>query len=111
MHHCQPWNLARRYPSVTTVSLHPGVVNTDIIGRLKPDEKDLVYQSSKVIVEPQEGVYNTCWCATAKKSGIKSGELYVPVGQVGDHSKESSDKDLCEKLWVWTQKELEAYSL
>ncbi len=103
--------LARRYPSITSVSLHPGTVNTDIIGRLKPDEKDLVYQMNKVIVEPEEGVYNTCWCATTKKSNIKNGELYLPVGQPGAHSKESSDQELCGKLWTWTQKELESYSL
>ena len=103
--------LARRYPSITSVSLHPGTVNTDIIGRLKPDEKDLVYQMNKVIVEPEEGVYNTCWCATTTKSNIKNGELYLPVGQLGEHSKESSDKELSGKLWTWTQKELEDYRL
>lgn len=106
-----PAELARRYPSITSVSLHPGTVNTDIIGRLKPDEKELVYQMNKVIVEPAEGVYNTCWCATTNKSAIKNGELYLPVGQVGERSKESSDPELCEKLWVWTQNELESYSL
>lgn len=103
--------LARRYPSVTSVSLHPGVVKTDLIGRLKPEEKDLVYQTCKVIVEPEEGVFNTCWCATVKKSEIKNGELYLPVGQLGEHTKESSDPALREKLWDWTQKELEGYTL
>ena len=106
-----PAELARRYPSITSVSLHPGTVNTDIIGRLKPDEKDLVYQMNKVIVEPDEGVYNTCWCATTERNNLKNGELYLPVGQLGEHSKESSDKELTEKLWSWTQKELESYGL
>lgn len=103
--------LALHYPSITSVSLHPGTVKTDLIGRLKPDEKDLVSQMYKVLVEPEEGVYNTCWCATTEKSNIKNGELYLPVGQLGDHSKESSDKKLTEKLWSWTQRELEGYSL
>lgn len=103
--------LARRYPSITSVSIHPGVVKTDLIGRLKPEEKDLVHQVSKVIVEPEEGVYNTCWCATTEKSNIKNGELYLPVGQPGEHTKESLDKELAEKLWTWTEKELESYSL
>ena len=103
--------LARRYPSITSVSLHPGTVNTDIIGRLKQDEKDLVYQMNKVVVEPEEGVFNTCWCAATEKSAIKNGELYLPVGKPGDHSKESIDQGLCEKLWDWTQKELGGYDL
>ena len=106
-----PAELARRYPSITSVSLHPGVANTDIIGRLKPDEKEFVYQMTKVIVEPDEGVHNTCWCATSKQSGIKNGELYLPVGQLGEHSKESSDKELAKRLWTWTEEELEQYKL
>lgn len=52
-----------------------------------------------VIVEPEEGVYNTCWCATTDKSGIRNGELYLPVGRLGEHSRESADPGLCEKLW------------
>ena len=106
-----PAELARRYPAITFVSLHPGTVNTDIIKRLKPDEKDLVYQMNNVIVEPEEGVYNTCWCATTKKENLKNGELYLPVGKVGDHTKESADQGLQGKLWDWTQKELEGFSV
>ena len=104
-----PAELARRYPAITWVSLHPGVVQTDLISRLKPEEKELVYQVNKVIVEPEEGVHNTCWCATTKKTNIKNGELYLPVGQVGEHTKESESKELQGKLWEWTQKELENF--
>ncbi|KAL8941983.1 MAG: hypothetical protein Q9216_001916 [Gyalolechia sp. 2 TL-2023] len=104
-----PTELARRYPDIAWLSLHPGTVSTDIIGRLKPDEKELVYQMNKVIVEPEEGVYNTCWAATTKKNDLVNGELYLPVGQKGDHSKESADKELQAKLWAWTQEELKAY--
>ncbi|KAL9593768.1 MAG: hypothetical protein Q9219_007389 [cf. Caloplaca sp. 3 TL-2023] len=105
-----PTELARRYPEITWVSLHPGVVNTDLVGRLKPDEKDLVYQMNKVVVEPEEGVYNTVWAATTNKSDLANGELYLPVGQKGEHTKESADKELQGKLWDWTQKELESFS-
>ncbi|KAI4176758.1 MAG: hypothetical protein LQ343_000851 [Gyalolechia ehrenbergii] len=105
-----PAELARRYPDITWLSLHPGTVNTDIIGRLKPDEKELVYQMNKVIVEPEEGVYNTCWAATTKKSDLVNGELYLPVGQKGEHTKQSADKELQGKLWAWTQEELRAFN-
>ena len=105
-----PAELARRYPKITFVSLHPGTVKTDIIGRLKPEEKDLVYQVNKVIVEPEEGVWNTCWCATVEKGKLKNGELYLPVGQVGEHSKESADTELQGKLWDWTQTELKSFN-
>ena len=104
-----PAILAEKYPTITFVSLHPGVVKTDLVHRLTPEERDLVYKYSSVIVEPEEGVWNTCWCATTKKSNLKNGELYLPVGELGQHSKESADKELQEKLWDWTQTELKAY--
>ena len=105
-----PAELARRYPAITWLSLHPGVVNTDIIGRLKPDEEDLVYQSNKVILEPEESVFNTCWCATTPKSNLQNGELYLPVGQLKEHTKESADKELQQKLWDWIKQELERFT-
>ena len=103
--------LARRHPDVLAVSVHPGIVNTDIIGHLKPDDKELVYKMSDVIVQPHEGVYNTCWCATVGKGELKNGELYLPVGTLGEHTKESSDKELAKKLWSWTKEELKGYSV
>ena len=106
-----PAELTRRHPNVLAMSLHPGTVKTELIGRLKPDEKELVYKMNSVIVEPHEGVYNTCWCATVNKSELKNGELYLPVGKLGEHTKESADKELAEKLWTWTEEELKGYSV
>lgn len=101
--------LARRWPAITFVSLHPGVVNTDLVARLKPEDKELVHQTNPIIIEPEEGVWNSCWCATTEKSNLENGELYWPVGQLGEHTKESGDQNLREKLWQWTQKELEDF--
>lgn len=101
-----PTELARRYPDITWESLHPGKVNTDIIGRLKPDQKELLHQMNKVIVESEEGVYNTCWAATTKKTDLVNGELYLPVGHKGEQTTESADKELQGKLWEWIQKAL-----
>ena len=102
--------LARRYPSITSVLLHPGAVDTELIGRLKPEQKALVYQTNSVILTP-EGVHTTYWCATVDKAKLTNGGLYLPVGQVGEHSKESADQELQGKLWTWTEKELEGFSL
>ncbi|KAK9385148.1 hypothetical protein V1515DRAFT_292236 [Lipomyces mesembrius] len=35
--------LARRYPNVTTLSVHPGVIATGLVGNLPPLNKGLVY--------------------------------------------------------------------
>ena len=86
--------LARRHPSLISISLHPGIVGTNLITSLNKEEKDLVHQTTKEIVEPVQGVWDTCWCATTKKSNLENGQFYVPVGQIGEQSKESADEGL-----------------
>lgn len=103
--------LARRYPAITSASIHPGVVNTDLISRLNPADKEFVEQNTKDRLEPHQGAHSPLWTATTSKSNLINGELYLPVGQVGEHTKESKDAELAEKLWTWTQKELEGYNL
>ena len=98
--------LARRYPSILSVSLHPGAVKTDLIERLKPEEKDLVYRMNEVVVEPEEGVWNTCWCVTGGRGEVRNGEVYFLVGMVGEHTKELQDGEMCARFWDWTQEEL-----
>jgi retinol dehydrogenase-12 len=104
--------LAKRYPQITAVSLHPGVVNTELyrstskwflVGRLMDVAKKWAYTSV------QDGAKNQLWAATAKE--VKSGEYYTPVGVTGQGSRLSGDEKLAEKLWVWTEGEIEQYTL
>lgn len=83
--------LARRYPPITSVSLHIGngehghhrPVEAGREGSGEPDEQ------GDCRAGRGRQVYNTCWCATTGKSNIRKGELYLPVGQLGEHTKES----------------------
>lgn len=101
--------LARQNSEILSVSVHPGTVATDLIGRLGEEEKAMVYASNDKIMEVYEGAYNTCWAATSARANIVNGEVYVPVGERGEHTKESSDRELGERLWEWTQEELKEY--
>ena len=107
-----PAELARRYPSITSISIHPGTINTDIIGRLNFINKAIVYATNiGKIKKPHEGAYQACWASTTAKTNIENGAFYEPVGQRGEGSKDSVRKELWEELWTWTQKELEPYKL
>ncbi|KAJ7091109.1 oxidoreductase [Mycena epipterygia] len=107
--------LARRYPQLTTVSLHPGTVGTDMLltaGRLdRLVVKIFSIWNGELIFTPEEGVLNQLWAATVNKSDLRlvNGEYYTPVGVRGKHTKRSTDGKLAGELWEWTEKELEGY--
>lgn len=100
--------LARRYPSITAVSVHPGVVSTELVSKLGLVNKALVYLLNMgKIKSPAEGVWNQLWAATAEN--VTSGAYYEPVGVLGKQSKDSENAKLAGELYEWTQKELEGY--
>ncbi|KAF4460913.1 alcohol dehydrogenase Bli-4 [Fusarium albosuccineum] len=100
--------LARRYPQLTSVAIHPGTVKT---GLMKDGDGSLLITAFRrfvvpmISVEVDEGAKSQLWAATSKT--VENGEYYVPVGVPGKGSAQSADKELSGKLWDWTQKELE----
>jgi len=102
--------LARRYPSITVVSVHPGVVSTGLIGNLTFWNKALIYViNGGRMKSPADGIANQLWAATGDKGKIVSGTYYEPIGVLGKHDKDSKSETLAAELWEWTQKELEGY--
>ncbi|KAI6708780.1 hypothetical protein PZA11_007759 [Diplocarpon coronariae] len=97
---------------ITAVAVHPGVVDTELyrsafsgylgLGRWLEWGKKFVYTGV------QEGALNQLWAATGE---VRGGEYYTPVGVAGQGSRLSMDKDLADRLWEWTEKELSAYEL
>ena len=102
--------LAKRYPDITTLAIHPGLVWTDLVNNLGFFDRCLVWMTTLgQLIPSHEGAYNPVWAATAKTKDIQSGGFYEPVGKLGEQSKESTDPKLGEELWEWTQKALEGY--
>lgn len=112
--------LGRRYPNITAVAVHPGVVDTELyrsmiagwwgVSRLVAAAKQLAYTSV------QDGAKGQLWAATAPltgdgRNGVASGEYYTPVGVTGQGSWLSGDMELAGKLWDWTEKELAEWML
>ena len=103
--------LARRFPSLTSVSVHPGVIFTDLYdavmsrtGPLRP----LAAWLLKTIGTPVSGgALDQLWAAAgAKKSELVNGAYYVPVGNRKPRNRYTKDADMAKTLWDWTEAEL-----
>ncbi|VUC33509.1 unnamed protein product [Clonostachys rosea] len=107
--------IARRYPKITSVSAHPGVVKTDLVNNLGWGNKAIVYVSNYLmgvtLVEPEQGRLSQLWAAAgAKKDQLVNGGLYYPIGVLKDHEKDQDalSEDGAKKLWEWTDEVLDS---
>lgn len=106
-----PQELAKRYPQILSVSVHPGIIITDLFANVSFGARLPALISSIGKRTPlEQGPNNQLWAATSPRKGIKNGEYYEPVGVVGRRTTANArDAKLAEKLWNWTQKALEKY--
>ena len=99
--------LAEHYPAITTLSVHPGVVNTGLVSGLSTFNRHFVNVTTvgrQVTVA--EGAKNQLWAATTKKNNIVNGMFYEPVGKVGQTTAASKNNKLAAELWTWTEEQI-----
>lgn len=99
--------MARHHPEITSVSLHPGVVRTGLLSSTKPSAAKLMLQAVPFLKSAGEGAHNTLWAATADVRELENGAYYEPVGKMKGGSKMVNDEKLAERLWEWTENELQ----
>ena len=104
--------LARRYPAITAVSVHPGVITTGLLENLGWAHRWFIYATTfnrRVTLE--EGSYNQLWAAMTSKDGLVTGQFHMPVGVASNDklTKTAQDDVLAGQLWHWTDKALEVY--
>ncbi|KAL0932794.1 retinol dehydrogenase [Colletotrichum truncatum] len=104
--------LAERNPEIKVVSVHPGVVDTNLAESIINNSNFLigmvVYLGTKVVaVSPQKGALNQLWASFSPD--VKSGAFYHPVGVSGKGTRLSEDKNKREQLWKWTEDELRSH--
>jgi NAD(P)-dependent dehydrogenase (short-subunit alcohol dehydrogenase family) len=105
-----PFELARRYPQITSVSVHPGVIHTGLVENLELTKWMFVKVTTVgMVVTIEEGAYNTLWAATTKKENLRNGEFYEPVGVIGRQSGMARNEKVSGELWTWLEKELDGY--
>ncbi|KAF2083608.1 NAD(P)-binding protein [Saccharata proteae CBS 121410] len=108
--------LAARHPSITSVSVHPGVILTDLWGPLgaqnllmKPIVAVMGLLGPLLFSTVRTGARNELWAAAAQKGvgGVVSGAYYLPVGAPCLGSAWARNEGLAERLWDWTEGEFE----
>lgn len=101
--------LAKRYPQITSVAVHPGLILTDLY--VAADKSNFVVKLAMNYIAPlffqlpREGAYNQLWAAAAPKEQVANGAYYLPVGKIADGSRHVQDENLVEKLWDWTEEQ------
>lgn len=102
--------MARRYPQFTSVSLHPGMIKTDLYTPNLEVNPFVRYGSALlgglIFQTVEAGTLNQLWLAAgARKEQIKNGQFYTPVGKA-ESNKWANNADAGKKLWEWTEQEL-----
>ena len=102
--------LAAKYPTITSVAIHPGRVATPLLdGYMEKTTAMGLFQKtydlfSKITVD--KGAVNQLWAAVGNKERVRSGVYYVPVGkEAGNGASKAAGKP--EQLWEWQEKEFE----
>ncbi|KAL2073155.1 hypothetical protein VTL71DRAFT_10479 [Oculimacula yallundae] len=101
--------LARRYPTIRFVSVHPGVCDTPLTpGWIKGSAMSRKLFAPGGLKTAKEGSFSQLWAATA--SDVVNGQYYEPVGIVGYRTSKSKDDRLREELWEWTETQMKTWS-
>ncbi|EPE30090.1 NAD(P)-binding Rossmann-fold containing protein [Glarea lozoyensis ATCC 20868] len=102
--------LAVRHPQFTVVGIHPGIVNTNLLGNSTDSSfiwRNVINLMRPFVATVETGVKNQIWGSVAKN--VISGEYYEPVGISGMAEERARDDETAERLWEWTEKELEGH--
>lgn len=98
------------YPAGTFI--HPGVIFTGLVtSKTDLEQRIIKLTASKEIITAEEGTRNALWAATARKENITNGAYYEPIGEQAELRRKANVQKLARKLWEWTDKELEKYTL
>lgn len=104
--------LARRYPMIKLVAVHPGIIDTGLTPnwvKANVFTRWITAGAEGGLKQPEEGSWNQLWAATG--TGVVSGEYYEPIAQVGTRTKRSKDPNLGNEIWEWTQEQLSNCSI
>lgn len=103
--------LSQQYPSITTVSVHPGIGYTGLQDNFPLYDRFIMWVTT---IGKRSSVdqlaWNGIWAATApkgvSKTQVQRGEYYEPIGVKPKPTSHSNNTALVNELWDWTQGEL-----
>lgn len=102
--------LAKRYPQITSVAVHPGIIYTDLYA---PASQNFILRmgigaASLFMTRLDQGAWNQLWATTIPKNELQNGAYYTPVGNVNKGSLffgYASNEKMADELWDWTEEE------
>lgn len=108
--------LAQLYPEITSTSIHPGTVKSEIWDKAKTGNWFMMNVIAPLAiwyegVTTEEGAKTQLWAATAKvggKGNVENGKFYDPIGKEIAYGKFASQQEMVDELWRWTDEELKA---
>ena len=104
--------LATRYPSITSVAIHPGVIKSDLWIQNEHTSGIMKYvMAASLILTGQSvemGSRNQLWAATSKREDVVSGGYYKPIGILSKGNSLAQNSKLAKELWEWTENELKS---
>jgi NAD(P)-dependent dehydrogenase (short-subunit alcohol dehydrogenase family) len=107
--------LAKRYPKMICVSLHPGVVHTSILNTTLNNYRSVAWLLNIGIrmffTDVQTGALGQLWAATGRAEELETGAYYIPLKKRVHQKKLVDDDELAEKLWDWTEEQFLAHGL
>ncbi|KAJ5657490.1 Short-chain dehydrogenase/reductase SDR [Penicillium longicatenatum] len=102
--------LARRYPEIMSVAVHPGAVNSELYGHTKALGSSVKHAVGMVVGlffrSTPTGAFNSLWAATTAKENLVNGAYYIPVGNRCAGTAFVQSPDIPEKLWDWTEAQI-----
>ncbi|CAH0051976.1 unnamed protein product [Clonostachys solani] len=106
--------LARRYPQILSVSIHPGFVATNLVHSSSVLAKLYSYGRhwlrGESILSPHEGSLNSLWVAAgAERNNLVNGAYYEPVGVLRKPDGLASSEEFTKRVWTWTNGVLAAF--
>jgi NAD(P)-dependent dehydrogenase (short-subunit alcohol dehydrogenase family) len=116
--------LGRRYPQITSVSIHPGGVMTNLADEFKKNHSIVTLLFGWLLplatASPAQGALNQTWASVTDVEGKESslgskcakhmvqGTYYAPVARALETSSYAKDKALAKKLWEWSESEMQS---
>ncbi|OJD18453.1 hypothetical protein AJ78_01509 [Emergomyces pasteurianus Ep9510] len=100
--------LARLYPQITAVSVHPGLIMTNLYSSTKSSNPLVRYAiavASPLLTGEEEGALNHLWAAGVAREELTNGAYYEPVG-VWAKNWFAEDEEVGEGLWRWAEGEI-----
>jgi NAD(P)-dependent dehydrogenase (short-subunit alcohol dehydrogenase family) len=103
--------LAKLFPAVKFVAIHPGVVNTGLFDDLAKRRRwlggSIKALGSVFLTNVHQGAHVQLWASTADSQAVRSGGFYNPkLKEYKD--KVLEDEKAIQELWDWTEQEFKS---